>query len=303
MARCEVFCWVLCAALWLGCEQRSREDGTAAARAHDKRTRKPSSRTIVETRRLPLTNQTALRLDLEYAGGYLDVFADTSGLLADLRFEFEQEENRPEIIFDSTSTRPTLSIQSYRSHRDNTSFNELRDTRWLLGISPQVVLDFRLEAGAFNGRLDFSGLRVDNISIQVGAGELDLAFDKPNPERSRIDISAGAASTTATGLAYANFSSFEFQGGAGKSTLIFDGDYAGEGEVRLKYGVGLNTVFLAPDLGVKIRKEGSFLAPMSLHGFDKDGEMYYSKNYAQAQGRLEFEIKMGVGHTTVKWLD
>jgi len=40
-----------------------------------------------------------------------------------------------------------------------------------------------------------------------------------------------------------------------------------------------------------------------VHGFDKEGDLYYSKNYEQASGRLDFDIEMGVGHTTVKWLD
>jgi hypothetical protein len=290
--------------LWLGCERRAREEGELSApRPRPQKERQSSAGALVETRQFKFDDQSALNLDLEYHGGYLDFEPDTTGLLADLRFEFENEENRPEIIYDSTSSRPSLKIRSYDRHRENFSMSELRDTRWRIKISPEVVLDFRLQAGAIDGRLNFSGLRVENLRLEMGAGELDFAFDKPNPERPRISINAGAAATTASGLCNANFTTFEFHGGAGKSDLFFDGVYEGEGRVDLKYGVGLNTVLLAKDLGARIRKSGSFLAPMSVHGFDREGDIYYSKNYEQARGRLDFDIEMGVGHTTVKWLD
>ncbi len=304
MVKFNFLCWLLCAALGLGCERRGREERQpSAARTRDKNERKTSSRALVETQQIKLGKYSALYLKVEYLGGALDIEADTSGALADLRFEFENEEDRPEIVFDSTSTSASLKIHSFDRHREHVSLGVLRESRWHLKISPQVTLDCQLEAGAVESRLNFSGLKLENLSIEIGAGELDLIFDQPNVERPRLSINAGAASTVARGLCHANFSTFEFHGGAGKSHLNFDGAYEGEGRVDLKYGVGLNTVLLAKDLGVKIHKSGSFLAPMSLHGFEKDGETYYSKNYDQAHGRLEFDIEMGVGHTTVRWLD
>jgi len=304
MAKFKVVCGLLCVLLGLGCEKRAREEsGYSASPPREKKEPKSSPGALVETRQLKLENQSTLELKLEFAGGYLEFEPDTTGLLADLRFEFEHEDNRPEIIYDSTSSRPMLKIRSDERHHENVSLDEWRGMRWQLKISPRVALDFRLEAGAINGWFDFSGLKVENIKLEVGAGELDLAFNKPNPVQPRISISAGAAATTASGLCNANFSTLEFHSGAGKSDLTFDGVYQSTGEVDLKYGVGLNTIFLAKDLGVRVRKSGSFLAPVSLHGFAKEGEIYYSKNYEQARGRLDFNIEMGVGHTTVKWLD
>jgi len=299
-----VSCGLLSVLLLLACEKRGREQREPAATSTPgKKERKLSEAAMVESRQIAFAGQTSLYLKLEYVSGELDFQADTSGALVDLRFEFEREEDRPEIIYDSTSTLPALKIRSARRDHENISFNDLRGTCWRIKVSPRVVLDFQLEAGAMEGSLDFTSLKLDNLMLEVGAGELDLAFEKPNSERPRISINAGAAATTARGLCNANFKAFEFHGGAGKSDLTFDGDYAGDGHVELKYGVGLNTVFLPRNLGAKIRKSGSFLAPMSVHGFDKEGDLYYSKNYEQASGRLDFDIEMGVGHTTVKWLD
>ena len=304
MAKSGWMCWLLCAALAWGCEKRAREEGDSfAGRAREKRARRAAAGALVESRHIKLEGQSSLYLKLEYAAGYLDLEPDTAGALAEVRLEFETEEDRPEILFDSTSAHPSLKIRSNDRRREGVSISGLRENQWRLKISPLVALDLQLEAGAVHSRLDFSGMKLENLSVEIGAGELDFMFDRPNAERPRLRINAGAAATTGRGLCNANFSTFEFKGGAGKSDLTFDGPYAGEGRVDLQYGVGLNTVFLAQGLGVKIRKFGSFLAPMSLHGFEKAGEVYYSTNFEQAQGRLEFDIKMGVGHTTVKWLD
>jgi len=179
----------------------------------------------------------------------------------------------------------------------------LRANRWRVKVSRQVALECEIDAGAVDAWLDFSGLKLEDLNVNVGAGEMALEFRERNPAKPRIRLNAGAATVTASGLCNANFETFKFNGGAGKSELFFDGDYEGEGRVELKFGVGLNTIRLAQNLGVKIRKSGSFLAPMSLRGFDKEGNYYFSPNYERATSRLDFEIEMGVGHTSIRWIE
>ena len=65
-------------------------------------------------------------------------------------------------------------------------------SRWTLGLSGEVPLDLRLEAGAAKARLDLSQLRVRNLDLQGGASEI----------RVRLPRNAGATSIRAeTGVA------------------------------------------------------------------------------------------------------
>jgi hypothetical protein len=87
-----------------------------------------------------LTNQTSLRLDIEYNGGYLTIERDDAGLLADIRLDFDREENRPYIDFDSSSASPAVRIRSPRQHEHNISFDKFRDNDWRLKLSPKIPI-------------------------------------------------------------------------------------------------------------------------------------------------------------------
>lgn len=293
---------LLSALLVVACRERPADRDRDADRRRESRASRAASENLVIRQTIALTNQTGLRLDLEYAAGRLDVEPASSGTLAELDLIYSSEEHRPTIDFDSASTSPTLWIHSPKRRHDNVDLDRLRDNHWRLKLSPQIPITFDIEGGAFDAVLDFSGLKVADLNLDVGAGELDIAFSEPNSETPDLRINSGAASVEARGLCYANFRSFIFNGGAGRSNLSFDGDYEGEGEVEMNFGVGVNSVELNRALGVRIRKEGSFLAPISLRDFVKQGDTYYSEDYETAKGKLDFFIKMGVGHTSIRWI-
>lgn len=293
---------LLSALLIIACRERPADRERETDRRRESRARRAASEDLVIRQTIVLTNQTELRLDLEYAAGRLDVEPAPSGVLAEWDLTFSSEEHRPTIDFDSTSTSPTLWIHSPKRRNENVDLDRLRDNHWRLKLSPQIPITFDIEGGAFDAVLDFSSLKVADLNLDVGAGELDIEFREPNSETPDLRINSGAASVEARGLCYANFRSFIFNGGAGKSDLSFDGDYQGAGEVEMNFGVGVNSVALNRALGVRIRKEGSFLAPISLRDFVKQGDTYYSENYDTAPNKLDFYIKMGVGHTSIRWI-
>lgn len=285
------------------CRERPREPQAQSEVRRERRERHAPGSELRETRQIPFNGQTEVVLDVEYTGGFLDVEAVDSDMLFELDLTYDREELRPEIDFDSTAAKPILQIRSPHDRRENLSLDDLRANRWRIKVSRKVALDCEIEAGAVDAWLNLTGLQLHNLKVNVGAGEMELEFRERNVARPEIRINAGAATVTATGLCNANFETFKFNGGAGKSELYFDGDYQGEGDVELKFGVGLNTVRLARNLGVRIRKSGSFLAPMSIRGFDKDGDYYFSPDYERANNRLDFVIEMGVGHTSVRWME
>jgi hypothetical protein len=179
----------------------------------------------------------------------------------------------------------------------------MRENDWRLKLSPKIPIEFRIDGGALDAKLELSGLKVADLNINVGAGEFDLDFGEPNSERPDIRINSGAAETKARGLCNANFRRLDFNGGVGASRLYFDGDWKSEARVDMNLGVGKNEILLARHLGAKVNAPSSFLSPISLHGFEKRGGLHYSENYDQAAGHLDFDIKMGVGHTEIDWIE
>jgi hypothetical protein len=302
MLKITKLAYILCLLVLSSCDDRPSE---RRARSFSDNGKKESRRAgaLSASRQIQFTNQTALHLDIEYNGGYLTIERDDSGLLVDIKLNFDDEENRPYIDFDSSSSSPTLRIKSPRQHEHDLSFNKFRDNDWRIKLSTKVPIDFRITGGALDGDFDFTGLRVADLDVNVGAGELYLDFREPNSERPDIRLNSGAAETKAKGLCNANFRRLEFNGGVGASNLTFDGEWKNDGRVDMNLGVGKNTILLARHIGAKVHPAGSFLSPISLRGFDKRDGMRYSENYDEAAGHLDFDIKMGVGHTSIDWLD
>lgn len=297
------FAFLLCALLATSCDDRPSELRSSRSFSENERRSRSANSELSESRQIQLTHQTSLRLDVEYNGGYLTIERGDSGLLADLKIDFDREENRPYIDFDSTSSTPTLRIRSPRRHEVRLSFDKFRENDWHLKLSPKIPIEFRLDGGALDAKLELSGLKVADLKINVGAGEFDLAFNEPNSERPDIRINTGAAETKAHGLCNANFRRLDFNGGVGASRLSFDGEWKNEGRVDMNLGVGKNEILVARHIGVKVHAPSNFLSPISLSGFEKRGGLRYSENYDAAAGHLDFDIKMGVGHTEIDWIE
>ncbi|NMA69711.1 MAG: cell wall-active antibiotics response protein [Desulfitobacterium sp.] len=64
-----------------------------------------------------------------------------------------------------------------------------------LQLSPQVEYDIDLSAGAIDGTLDFSQLRIEDLDISVGASALTLIMGD-NGGRAKVDLSSGASDIT-----------------------------------------------------------------------------------------------------------
>lgn len=64
-----------------------------------------------------------------------------------------------------------------------------------LQLSPQVEYDIDLSAGAVDGTLDFSKLRIRDLDISVGASALTLKMGD-NGGRAKVELSSGASEIT-----------------------------------------------------------------------------------------------------------
>jgi predicted membrane protein len=95
----------------------------------------------------------------------------------------------------------------------------------------------------------------------------------------------------------------EFQGGAGRFTLDFTGEWEHEGETQasIAIGVGALTMHLPSHLGVAVTLD-RFLATFDRSGFVKRGDMYYSSNYEEAAAKLKLDINAVLGDINVVWV-
>lgn len=170
-----------------------------------------------------------------------------------------------------------------------------------LALSPGVPLDLDLEFGAVEASLELGGLQVRSIHVRTGASDSKVRFSQPNAaacERFRIEM--GAAAFEAIGLGNAGCRRIQVDGGVGDLRLEFGGDWSRDMDAAITMALGSVMLAVPDEIGVRVDK-AAFLTDFARNGFEKRGDVYYSRNWERADRRLAVELRGAFGSVNVRW--
>ncbi len=169
--------------------------------------------------------------------------------------------------------------------------------KWNLALG-DVPMSLTVEAGAFDGTLNLGGVPLRNLTIKNGASDSTVTFEAANlEEMDKLVVEAGAASLTLNGLANANFSELEFNGGVGDYTLDFSGTLQRDATVKISSGVSSLHIIVPSGTAANITVTGG-LNDVSTEGTWIVTDDVYSTG---ATGpTLTIDIQMGVGSLTLE---
>jgi hypothetical protein len=192
-------------------------------------------------------------LTIEMAAGTLNIGPASDDKLSG-RVDYNVSEWIPTITRDPNSLRLSqLHDKSFGNFTGNDVIND-----WDLKIGNEVPLDLTVNAGAYKGRLDLSGLKLRRLEINDGASDSDVKFNLPNPETmEKLVYRTGASKVNLYGLANANFTSMSFDGGAGDYLLDFSGTLNQDASVIVHTGVSSLTIIIPAGMHAVITNNGA----------------------------------------------
>ena len=159
-----------------------------------------------------------------------------------------------------------------------------------LGKAPMTL---RIDAGAYEGNIDLSGLTLRSLAIKDGASKTQVKFSTPNPgQMDSLTYNTGASTVTMTGLANANFQQMTFEGGAGSYVLDFSGNLRTAATVTVKAGVGSVQILVPVGTASQVNVSGA-LTEVSAEGAWTTVEKSYSTNGSGKM--LTINVNMSVG--------
>ena len=86
----------------------------------------------------------------------------------------------------------------------------------------KTPLDLSINAGAYEGNMDFGGIALSQLTVRDGASKDVINFSQVNPiKMDRLTYITGASDVELVNLANANFDQMRFEGGAGTFKLDF----------------------------------------------------------------------------------
>lgn len=173
-----------------------------------------------------------------------------------------------------------------------------------LELSRSVPTDLSMKIGAAESTLRLGGVPLTSVSLETGASETEMSFDRPNPERmDRLEIEAGAASLRTRELGNAHFGELTVEGGVGDLRLDFTGQWTRDASATVEVGLGSLRLIFPEELGVRIRRE-SFLASFEVPAnFERTDSGYRSGNWSSAEHRLTLDLSAALGSVRVSVRD
>jgi hypothetical protein len=194
-----------------------------------------------------------VELTIEMAAGNLNIEPAADDKLSG-RVDNNVSGWMPTITTDSDSV--TISQLHDKSIGKITGNDIIND--WDIKIGNQVPLNLIINAGAYEGRLDLSGLKLHRLEINDGASDGDIKFNVPNPDTmEKLVYRTGASKVNLYGLANANFTSMSFDSGAGDYLLDFTGMLNQDASVIVHTGVSSLTIVIPEGMHAVITNNGA----------------------------------------------
>lgn len=240
-----------------------------------------------------------LDVDLDFGVGNLDLaVVEDTGQLYRLELEYDRLHYEPDLAFNSSGSTATL-----RFELDSTGGIPIgdNDNDLVLRLTPRIPLNVALDAGVGQSYLDFTGLRVERMSLDGGVGRSEIAFDSvQEPGLSVIDIDSGVGEVIVRGLGNARVNEFRFDGGVGSAEIDFTGDW-GDARTRADIDVGVGEIHLLipEELRVEILSDDSFLSDFSARDFERRGSRYFRNVVDGEPAQAVIRIDAGLGEVRV----
>jgi hypothetical protein len=229
-----------------------------------------------------------VNLSIEIGAANLEISGGSAGLV-DGTVVYNLGEWEPKI----TRTDNNLKIsQGKASNTGSIPLNNIKN-EWDLKLTGQTPLNLTIDAGAYTGRMDLSGIPLRSLVIHDGASDNTVLFDTINPiPMESLEYSTGASTVRLAGLANANAKTLNFSGGAGTYTLDFAGTLQQDMRATVDAGVSTIRIILPADMNVAVEVVGD------MKSVSTQGTWTVSDNLYTADGQgplLTLEVNTSLG--------
>lgn len=242
-----------------------------------------------------------IHLETDLGAVELVMEAHDGGDLYTAEVRYDADKVRVDVNYEKSGSTADLFLSSEKIKKNLDLDTD--DCRWRVSLSRDYVWEIKLDAGVTDGKMDFSGLPIESMGIDLGVSDCKIRFREPNPEEMhRLSIDAGVGEFEIVGLGYANVRDLEFDGGTGESVLNYDGLKRGSQTASIDMGVGSVRIEVPEGTPVRVESDDNWLNSIKTPRdfFDRVGDgVYETDGYEDAGYGLEIELDVGIGSAKI----
>ncbi len=235
----------------------------------------------------------SMNLDINMGAGTLNITGGANTLVEGT-VEYNVDGWKPVV----TKTENRIKIEQQTGDVTNIPTQNIKND-WNVQLGSTTPIALNLQAGAYQGKLDLSGVPLSDLSVSDGASDVTVQFTQPNPTTmDTLNYKTGVSNVELMGLAYANFNQMTFSAGAGSYTLDFGGTLQHDTNVKVSGG-GANVEIVVPT-----GMSSEITITSSLTNVNSSGQWSVTDNNVYttqgASPKLYITVDVGVGNITLK---
>ncbi len=158
-----------------------------------------------------------------------------------------------------------------------------------------------LDAGVALGTLDFGGLHLKSLEINVGAGEAILDFSEPLAEEAEnLEVNVGVGDLHARRLGNGRFRYAEVNTGMATAALDLTGPWPPGARLEASAGIASVCFHIPTNLGVRVETEG-FLIVRDFDPLVRENHTWVTPNYHEVPNHLLLSLGGALTHYQVTY--
>lgn len=225
-----------------------------------------------ESATVELDNVDSVDAAIRVAAGELTVEGGSEALLS-ADFTYNVTDWEPKVTYSVVEGIGQLDVR--HAERDALPIMDEIRNEWDLQLNENIPLDMRIEMGAGKHDLDLRGLKLTELDVKLGAGDMTLRLGD-NSELDRVELDIGAGNVEFDfGEAWSHDASISIQGGVGKTTLVLPEETG----VRMSVTQGIGN--------------------LDMSGFTRKNGAWVNTAYGRSDNTLEIDIRAGIGDIKV----
>jgi hypothetical protein len=238
---------------------------------------------------VPAPSSGTTRLSIDFGAGELTLNPGAQNLV-DGTATYNVPDLKPQIVTDSNG------IQIKQGNLKNITYPSNLKNIWDFKLG-NMPMDLSINAGAYTGTYELSGLSLTNLTVKDGAATVKMSFSQANPsEMALFRYETGASTVKLSGLANANFSTMIFNSGAGDYTLDFSGTLKRDATITISSGLSNIILIIPQNVNTHVTTESGLSNVNAGPGWVQNGGQYTQSGSGPT---LTFLIKTGAGNLTL----
>jgi hypothetical protein len=258
-------------------------------------------RTFSVTR--PTGAERFLHVTLDFSGGSVLLMPALAGQLYGMRVRYDPVRYAPVQQYDPRTGILHLGLESVGGMGVRVTSRTQLEQVARFEFATNVPLALYATLGASDATIDLGGTLLTELEIRSGATHTAVDFSRPTRGTCKsATFTVGASQLDVQHLAQAGCAALRVDGGAGRATLGFRGEWRRDATLVVDLALGGLELQIPRGTGVRIMGQ-RFLAPLAGDGFVKAGDTWTTPGFEQAAHKLTVELKTSLVRTHVEWTD